>query len=137
MAKKKKFYKKAKPKTEPKKLPRNYRFITEKIHSDHLIFFIGITCIIIATIIVSFDLYSNYKTQKQLTAEKVKVVKELAYWQKEVGDKPNYRDGYFSLALIYYQLKDFENSSENLDRAMNIDPNFEKGKELRVLLEEE
>lgn len=136
MAKKKKFYKKAKPKEESKKLPRNYRIITEKIHSDHVVFSVGIICVLIALVVVSFDLYSNYKLQRELKAEKVKVVKDLAYWQKQVGEKPSFRDGYFSLAVIYYQLKDFKNSSENLEMAMSIDPNFEKGKELRMLLEE-
>ena len=49
-------------------------------------------------------------------------------------DKPGYRDGYFSLALIYFQLGNIYQSSENIDKALEIDPNFERGKELRSYL---
>lgn len=136
MTKRKKFFKKAKTKEEKKKIPRKYRGITEKIHSDHTVFFTGLIFITIAIIAVGLDLYSNYSTRKQLQAEKIKVTRELDYWEKEIREKPNFRDGYFSLALIYYQLKDFKTSSGYLDKAMALDPSFEKGKELRVLLEE-
>ena len=133
MKKKKKFYKKAKPKEE-EKLPNNYRIITDKIFSDHLIFFVGILLIIVATATVSLDLYSNYKEEKQYGMEKENVAGNLSYWERVVKEKPNYRDGYFSLALIYFQLKDFNKSSENLEKAMSIDPNFKEGKELGGIL---
>lgn len=135
MKKKKKFYKKAKPK-EKKKLPKNYRFITDKFLSDHLVFFVGIFLIVMATIVVSFDLYKNYNEEKQYAMEKNSVAGNLSYWEKVTSEKPNYRDGYFSLALIYFQLKDFNKSSENLEKAMSLDPNFEKGKELKKILED-
>lgn len=133
MAKKRKFYRKKKIE-EAKELPKNSRSFTENLASDHLVFFIGIACILLAILVVSVDLYSNYKLQKELASEKMKVAKGLTFWQKEIEDKPNYRDAYFSLAIIYYQLKDFKNSSQYLEKAMIIDPNFEKGKELRNLL---
>lgn len=136
MPKKKKFYKKETSKDESKKLPKNYRNITDNVHSDHAVFFTGFFCITLALIVVGFDFYSNYSTKKQLEAEKIKVSRELNYWQSEVREKPNFRDGYFSLALIYYQLKDFKSSSEYLEKAMVLDPNFEKGNELRKLIEE-
>lgn len=133
--KKKRFYKKKKLEDEPKKLPKNSRFITENILSDHVVFFIGIISIVIVTFAVAFDLYATYKGQKQIAAEKIRMTTSLAFWQNEVKERPNYRDGYFSLAILYYQLKDYRNASENLDKAMTLDPNFEKGKELRSILD--
>jgi tetratricopeptide (TPR) repeat protein len=134
--KKRRFYKKVKPKEEPKQLPKNSRFITENLISDHLIFFIGITCIILAIIVVSLNLYSGYQSQKDLENQKRQISANLIFWQNEIKERPNYRDGYFSLALLYYQLKDYKNSSDSLEKAMEIDPNFEKGKELRQILKE-
>jgi len=135
MAKKKKFYKKAKPKEQKKKLPINFRKITEVIHSDHLVFVTGLACLIVAIIVVGVDLDSNYELSKQFEREKRESASNLVFWQNEANEKPNYRDAYFSLALIYYQIKDFEKSSENLTKAMSLDPNFDKGKELEVILE--
>ena len=69
--------------------------------------------------------------------ERREVVKDLNYWNNQVIDKPNYRDGYFKLALIYYQLGDNYNSEENLVKAMRLDPNFKEGILLGNILEEE
>ncbi len=134
MAKKKKFYKKAKPKEEKKEFPINSRKITEIIHSDHLVFLTGLICLIAALVVIGIDLNSNYKLDKQFEKEKGESASNLVFWQNQVKEKPNYRDAYFSLALVYYQIKDFKSSSENLEKAMDLDPNFEKGKELEEIL---
>lgn len=134
MAKKRKFYRKEKPKEEIKKLPSNSRFIPEKFNADHIVFLAGILCILVAILIVSLDLYSNYKKQKILANEKIKVLDSMLFWQSEVKKKPDYRDGFFTLALLSYQLKDFDKANENLGKALSLDPNFEKGKELEDLL---
>ena len=130
---KKKFYKKAEPK-KSKQFPSNSRFIPEKIFSDHFVFFVGVFCILLAILVVSLDLYNNYKKQKQLADENIKILNQLVFWQNEIEKRPNYRDAYFSLALLNYQLKDFNNASKNLQKALSLDPNFEKGRELGKIL---
>jgi tetratricopeptide (TPR) repeat protein len=134
MAKNKKFYKKIPGKKI--KLPSNSRIITEKLINDHVVFFLGTVFIIAATVLVLFDFYSNFKKQEIIFSERKRIVNDLNFWNKEVIEKPNYRDGYFSLSLIYYQLGDNKNSWENLSKAMDIDPNFENGKELKRILED-
>ena len=136
MPKKKKFYKKKHKKDVKKELPKNSRIITEKLINDHSIFFLGIVIIIIAIIFLSFDFYNNFKKQEIIASQRSEVIKDLNFWNREVIEKPNYRDGYFSLSLIYYQLGDYKNSIDNLDKAMNIDPNFEEGKKLLEILKE-
>lgn len=69
-----------------------------------------------------------------LNNEKIKVLNELVFWQKEIGERPNYRDAYFKLALLNYQLKDFDKANEYLKKTLSLDPNFEKGRELEKLL---
>ena len=135
MAKKRKFYKKAKLKEKKKEFPINSRIITERIRSDHFIFLTGIILILFAILAVSIDLYSNFKLQKQLTNEKIKVLNDLSILDKdEIKLTPDYRDGQFKLALLSYQLKDFNKANEYLNNAMMLDPNFEKGKELKEFL---
>jgi len=128
-----KFFKKNSSKKN--KLPSNYRIFTEKLINDHTVFFLGAIIIILATALVLFDFYSNFKKQEIIFTERKEIVNDLNFWNKEVIEKPNYRDGYFSLSIIYYQLGDYDNSQKNLNKAMDIDPNFENGKALLKILE--
>ncbi len=130
---KKKFYKKSKSK-ENKKFPSNYRSIPEKLNRDEIAFFVGILAVLIAVLIISLDLYSNFRQQKSLTQERMGVLRQVAFWQNELKTHPNYRDAYFSLALLNFQLRDLEASRENLGKALSLDPNFEKGRELEEIL---
>ncbi len=130
---KKKFYKK--PKQEKEKLPSNYRNIPEKLNTDRVIYLVGFFCVLIAISLITFDIYLNFEKQKDLTNEKFKVLREVSFWENEIRVRPNYRDGYMKLALLNFQLKDFNESRENLNKALVLDPNFEKGKELERLLD--
>ena len=131
-AKTKKIYKKAKPKEQ--KFPRNYRNIPEKLNRDEVVFFVGMLCLLTAILIISLDLYSNFRQQEILTQKRTEVLNQIAFWQSEIKTRPNYRDAYMSLALLNFQLRDLDKTRKNLDKALNLDPNFEKGRELEKLL---
>lgn len=134
--KKKKFYKKKKPQVKKDQLPSNSRTITERLFNDHTVFFLGISLIIGAIFIVGYDFYGKFTIQEQIRDERREVVEELNYWNQQIIEKPGFRDGYFKLALIYYQLGDYHNAEENLDKVMGLDPNFEEGIMLGNILEE-
>jgi tetratricopeptide (TPR) repeat protein len=132
---KKKIIKKAPAgKTAARKFPRNYRRIPERLNSDEVVFFVGTIAILLATLILSLDLYSNIVEQKKLSGERTRVMSEVAFWQNEIKKYPDYRDGYFSLALLHYRLRDVEEARKNLNKALELDPNFEKGRELEKVL---
>ncbi len=128
--KERKVYKKAKT----QQLPSNYRIIPENINKDELIFFTGILCILVAVLVVSFNLYSNIKEEKRINDQKVVVLNQKAFWENEVKMHPNYRDAYFSSALINYQLQDYKKSKYYLNYVFRLDPNFKEGRELEKLL---
>ena len=129
---KKKFYKK--PKQKEEKLPSNYRNIPEKLNADRVVFFVGFLSVLIAISLISIDIYSNFEKQKELTNEKFRVLREVSFWENEIKVRPGFRDGYMQLALLNFQLKNFTESRENLNTALTLDPNFEKGRELERLL---
>lgn len=56
---------------------------------------------------------------------------EIIYWEEIVRETPTYRDGYLKLATLYWQLREDEKAKENLDKAIAIDPNSEKARELK------
>lgn len=126
----KKVYKKAKP----KEFPSNYRTIPEKLNRDEVVFFVGTLVIVLAMLIISLDLYSNFAAQKRTNEERTKVLNQLSFWSNEVKIHPNYRDAYFSLALLNFRLRDMDSARKNLNEALKLDPNFEKGIELERLL---
>ena len=134
--KSKKFYKKTQKKVEKKQLPKNSRSFTEKFINDHTVFIFGITIIVAAIIVVGIEFAGNLQAQQIVSEERQEVISELNYWNKQVIEKPNYRDAYFNLALLYYQLGDLGNSKDNLDKAMRLDPSFEKGTQLMNIIGE-
>lgn len=128
--KKKKVIKKA----QPQKLPRNYRIIPEGISRDEATFFIGAICILVAILLVTFDLFSNLNQESKLANEKFALLKEQAFWQEEIKSHSGYRDAYFGLALSDYQLNNTVAAKQNLGKVLSLDPNFKEGRELEDLL---
>ncbi|HEY5600834.1 MAG TPA: hypothetical protein VIK81_01960 [Patescibacteria group bacterium] len=67
------------------------------------------------------NLFEQIKT---LQAEPSKVHQKIVYWEEIVKVKNNYRDGYFQLSLLYWQVYDEVKSREYLNKTLLIDPNF-------------
>lgn len=60
--------------------------------------------------------------------------KMIADWEKFVSENPTYRDGYLRLALYYSKLGQTEKARENLNHALELDPNYEPAKELEEII---
>lgn len=59
----------------------------------------------------------------------------IAGWEKILEEKPDYRDGYLQLAVLYYKLGENAKAKLNLAKALELDPNYEPAKELERILE--
>lgn len=119
-----------------KQFPRNFRFITDNlisryIHKYRKRFLISFTTLLILLAIatISLDAYINYQQNKRFTQERIKIGKEIKFWQSAVDRFPNYRDAYFELADLNYQLKNFDKAQEYLSKALKLDPNFKEARE--------
>ncbi len=58
-------------------------------------------------------------------------------WQEIVAAKPDYRDGYYALAVLAYKLGKIEESTKYLESVRKLDPNYEGIASLEVLLLQE
>ena len=58
-------------------------------------------------------------------------------WEQILAEKPDYRDGWLSLAASYAKTGDLTKARRAFNRAKEIDPNFEELPSLEKLLEEE
>lgn len=59
----------------------------------------------------------------------LKVTTELAKWKKIVEDKPDYRDGWYQIAVLEWRLSDTESAKNSLIKSLELDPNYKPAKE--------
>jgi len=124
------------------KFPSIYRFITDlfgKLRARWKIITVGLLSLIFIILIalVSLDLYKNVQIKNNVEAERQKLVSDVQFWESIVKKYKGYRDAYFKLAVLEYQLKDFDKSEEHLSQVIKLDPNFKDANELRGLLRKE
>lgn len=60
--------------------------------------------------------------------------KQITQWEAIIATRPDYRDGYYMLATLEYQLGNIVESKKYLDEVIKIDPNYPKIMELEKLL---
>ena len=121
-----------------------FRFITEqkyfkriKKHQWRLITAGFVSAIILgAIVIVGADSYKNYQENKRLSEKRENIETQIKFWKSINQKYPGFRDSYFELAILEYQLKDFSKSREYLKEVLRLDPNFKSGRRLGSILNE-
>ena len=120
---------------KPKKqFPSNSRSIPERIISPTngfiflVCFFSGVLLMVL--LMQENTIRLNFAYLQTLTAERSEVQKQVHQWQQVVTKYPDYRDGYFQLAVLEYQLGDTTRARVYDEKALELDPNFQSGKEL-------
>jgi len=72
--------------------------------------------------------------QKKQYSDPEDIKKLISAWEKIVEEKPNYRDGYLQLAILHYKLYENDKAKEYLNKALDLDPNYEPAKELEFII---
>lgn len=72
--------------------------------------------------------------QKKQESDPEDIEKLIKYWEQIISEKPDYRDGYLQLALLHYKLYENEKAKEYLQKALELDPNFEPAREIEKML---
>ncbi|MBI4084719.1 MAG: hypothetical protein HY431_02335 [Candidatus Levybacteria bacterium] len=84
--------------------------------------------LLMGIIITGVNLWQNSEALVKLRQERARYLQEIAYWKRVVDQYEGYRDGYFKLALLTYQLGEKALARSYLQKAMELDPNFVEGK---------
>lgn len=119
---------------KPFEFPSIYRKITELPY-----FWWSVVASLILLVLIGFTSFITYKAwreKEEVSLQRQKVVKEVAFWEDIVKQYPNYRDAYYTLSVLSYRLKEYDKAKMYLGKALFIDPNFEKGRELEKILNE-
>ena len=82
---------------------------------------------------MAFNTYIKFNELQNVKKERERIVSEINHWGKVVSKYSDYRDAYFKLAVLEYQLGDNEKSKKYLEKALKLDPNFDKGRELEKI----
>ncbi len=113
--------------------PRISRFIPEK-RGVRLFYAISFTLILASIVLISFQLVHDLKEKGQREVMHGKLVTELGFWRWISKNYSGYRDAYFHVAVLDYQLGDLADARVNLQKTLELDPNFQKARDLESFL---
>jgi len=138
--------------------PNIYRFITEsyiirKLQKSTIrllnqpkikktIKVLSIIVVIFTVIILIFGIsvagvsfYRNYRNYAQISAQRENLQSQINFWQSIADKYDGYKDAYFRIALLEYQLSDFQKAKDANGKALVLDPNFDDAKKLEAILD--
>lgn len=122
------------------KLPSISRFITElpifKFKWSGRLVLIGVLylTLIIAVVYAGLDLYNNVLKFKKVEAARQKTQQEIKKWEEIAGKHTDYRDAYYKLAVLQYQMGNTGKAKLYLQRVLDLDPNFEPARNFEKIL---
>jgi len=64
----------------------------------------------------------------------MKVASDLERWKKIVEEKPDYRDGWYQIAVLEWRLSNTESAKSSLIKSLDLDPNYKPAKEFYSFL---
>lgn len=114
--------------------PRIYRFITETTFSSRqeknikvLLTSVVSLFIILLIALQGVIMLQQIKQQQYLAQERVRLQREIQYWQGVADKYKGYRDVYYRIASLQYRLGNVEESQKYVKKALELDPNFPEG----------
>jgi hypothetical protein len=127
------------------KSPKISRLITEKpllekrfknFWSTGKPYVVALCCLVLLASIglVAYTLNQNLQQKQILEQKRAQIEKEILYWQGITKKYKGYRDGYFKLAILEYQLGNMQVSQQYLHEVQLLDPNFKEAEELERIL---
>lgn len=124
------------------KSPRLSRFITESLplslkhqRSRKIFWSIFVSLLLLITLITSWDLQKTIIQKNQLDQKRQTIQIQIAKAKRSIYQHPDYRDGYFMLATLEYQLGNDQEAKKYTEKTIALDPNFKPAQTLEKLLQ--
>lgn len=84
--------------------------------------------------VLGYETYQLWQQRAYRIHEKEVLVMQQEKWWQVTRSYPDYRDGYYHLAVIEYRLGNIPAARENVLKALAIDPNFKAARTLEGVL---
>ncbi|MCL5438843.1 MAG: hypothetical protein M1268_02540 [Patescibacteria group bacterium] len=110
---------------------------TQKIQTSRwtgVFFDLLLVTLAIAIALGGLDFYRAYENKKAFDLKRDSVKKEIVFWQGIAEKYKDYRDAYFKISLLEYELGNKQRSSYYLQKTLALDPNFEAGRKFEKVL---
>lgn len=124
-----------KPPIPEPKFPNISRFITE-LPRERQLYYLKIFCfsfvstfLLVSIMLRGYQLVGGLHFLRVASAQRQEIEKERVYWEDVVKRHEGYRDVYFKLAVLSYQLGETDKARTYLRNTLDIDPNFKEGRE--------
>lgn len=139
------------------KFPRNSRSITENkfflrlnkswnnffakkqvkkavlIISSVLVFLL-ILNLTIGSILLGLMIYKNLKNVRSINSQREKMQSDINFWTSVANKYPGFKDAYFRVAVLEYNLGDFKKAEAFNSEALVLDPNYKNALDLEKIL---
>ncbi len=115
------------------RFPRIHRFITEYWKICFISFVSGV--VLLSILVESLALTHTIQAVETLKQERITITQEINHLQKIVNQYAGYRDAYVRLAALEYQIGDKDSAKASVQKALELDPNFEGTKVLGAKIE--
>jgi tetratricopeptide (TPR) repeat protein len=118
-------------------LPRIPRFITEDVLSIQTIFYLKLILICFVSAMLMLQIVreavvlpKNLALARDVQDNRHKVALEIAHWKRLADQYIGYRDIYYRIAFLEYTQGDFAEAKKYVQKALEVDPNFDAGRVL-------
>lgn len=111
--------------------PSIFRSFPEKLFG--LLFFL----LLLAVVASGIRIYDRFQQYQRVLGERQLIAEKITYWEEVTKKYKGYRDAYFQLAVLHYQLDNLDNKDKSyiyVQEALKLDPNFEEGRKLEQFL---
>lgn len=85
-------------------------------------------------VVLTKDLYDKAIEINKIIVNRQNIQRQINFWQSVSEKYPGYKDAYFKIAILQYQLGDLESSKKNNNKALLLDPSYDDAKKLEKLL---
>ena len=89
---------------------------------------------VLVVILIGVGLYKNTRLLIARVDQRQQIQNKIIFWQSIAQKYSGYKDAYFQIAVLEYQLGDLNSAKQENSKALLLDPNFNDAKQLESLL---
>ncbi len=90
--------------------------------------------LILGISLISFKVYKNFNQAYEINLEREKIQREINFWTSVTNKYSGYKDAYFRVAVLEYNLGNFNKAKKFNKKALLLDPNYLDSKKLEEIL---
>ena len=127
-------------KEKKQKFPSISRIIPERLNPfltfvAAVVTFFFVIVLLFGIVFNGVKIYRSYKSLNKLDEQRQNLKSQISFWQSVASKYPEYKDSYFRIAMLEYELGDSTKAKEFDRKALLLDPNYVDALTLQNVLE--